>query len=337
GHEEQESLNRAALEAVGETLRRLGIRHGGLGGFASWAEVPGLGRVALHVDGVGTKTLVLERTGSLWVAGWDCVAMNVNDLAAAGWRPVLLVDYVAAPRPDPAAFRSIMEGLRRASLEARAGLLGGETAILPGLARGFDVVCTALGVEAPRPRGYGAARPGDVLVGVASSGLHANGYSLARRIVEEKLGGYDATVEGLHIGRELSKPTLIYSNLVLEALEEGLARAAAHLTGGGWAKALRMLAPGLEARLHAPRPPRVFELLRRLGGVEVEEMYRTFNMGVGMLMAAPREAAPRLLELASSRGFEAWVLGEVAPAPGDARRVVVETPYGVEVVFEASG
>ena len=333
GHREQEELNRAALAAVKRSLERMGLRYGGVGGYAAWAEVPGLGRLSLHVDGVGTKTLVLERTGSLWVAGWDCVAMNVNDLAVAGWRPVLLVDYIAAPRPEPDRFAEIVEGIERASERAGVAILGGETAVLPGLAGGYDVVCTVLGVEAPKPGDYGYARPGDVIVGFSSSGLHANGYSLARRIVEERLGGYSYDTGLGSIGELLSAPTLIYSGLVLEAIEKGLIRAAAHLTGGGWAKIARIVPEGASAVLEAPMPGRLFEVLMEAGGVPVEEMYRTFNMGVGLVAAARgREEAEKLIHMAWELGLGAEVIGRVEHGQ-DGSRVVVRTPYGVTVRF----
>ena len=321
----QEEMNRVAVEAAERLARELGSSLEGLGGYAAGLRL-GEGFYSLHVDGVGTKTLVLERLGRLYVAGWDCVAMNANDLAVAGYRTIALVDYVAMPGPRVEEFREIVRGLVDAARETGALLMGGETAMLPGLIQGFDVVCTALGARLYSPS---KARPGDALVGVASSGLHANGYSLVRKVVEEHLGGdYRAVVDGVDLAEELARPTRIYSGLVLEAYSRGLAVAAAHVTGGGWAKIARIIPEGAVAALRAPEPPPVFRVIQRLGGVDEEEMYRVFNMGVGLVLAAPRDRAGELIGLARRHGMEAWLLGEVREAPTGAPRVRVETPSG---------
>jgi phosphoribosylformylglycinamidine cyclo-ligase len=311
----QEEMNRIAVEASRWSLERLGLRADGLGGYAATLQLkgPGDGGLTLHMDGVGTKTLVLEKTGALWVAGWDCVAMNTNDLAVAGHRPLAVADYIAMPRPMVDAFREIVWGAARAAVESGAPLVAGETAILPGLAVGVDVVCAAVGLREYKPS---KAMPGDLLVGVESNGLHANGYSLARMVVEERLGDYDTEYEGLHIGRELSKPTRIYVDLVMEAYGAGLARAAAHLTGGGWSKIKRILPQGAAARLPPPQPLPVFEALMKLGEIPLEEMYRVFNMGVGLVFATPPDRADELIALAKRRGHHAWPLGRVEETKG---------------------
>ena len=323
----QEDMNRAAVEAAARTLRALGVSARGLGGYAAGVELPG-GEYSLHMDGVGTKTVILERLGRLRVAGWDCVAMNVNDLVVEGFRPLLLVDYVAMPGPRPREFREIVEGVADAAVESGAALVGGETAMLPGLINGFDVVCAALGRREARPR---RPEPGDVLVGVASNGLHANGYSLVRRVLEEKGIDYDAVVDGVELGEELARPTRIYVDLVMELYRSGAAKAAAHVTGGGWAKIARIIGEGLTARLRAPEPPAVFRVIQRLGGVSEEEMYRVFNMGVGLVVAASASRAAEVLEAAKRRGMEAWLLGRLERATGP--RLVVEAPGGTVVKF----
>lgn len=326
GHQEQERLNRAALAAAGDALgggeERLG--------YVRVLEARGL-RLSLHTDGVGTKTLVLEETGELWVAGWDCVAMNANDLAVAGHRAIAYTDYIALPRPDAGVVEEVVRGAARAAKTHGAVLLGGETAVLPGVATGLDVVCTALGVEEARPAPVG---PGYVLVGVESSGLHSNGYSLARRIVEERLGGYDTRIGGATLGELLSRPTLIYHDLVLEAYRRGLAAAAAHLTGGGWAKLRRILLPGTLASLQAPEPPRLFRVLQEAGNVATGEMYRVFNMGTGLVMAAAPGAAEELIELAGRHGLRASVLGETVPGERGQRAVQITTARGETVLIE---
>ena len=150
-----------------------------------------------------------------------------------------------------------------------------------------------------------------------------------RKIVEERLGGdYRAVVEGVDLAEELARPTAIYSGLVLEAYARGLARAAAHVTGGGWAKIARIIPEGATAVLRAPEPPRVFRVIQRLGDVSEEEMYRVFNMGVGLVLAAPPGRAEELMGLAREHGLEAWLLGRVEEAPEGAPRVRIETPSG---------
>ncbi len=317
----QEEMNRAAVEASRWSLEKLGMEARGLGGYAAALTLPRPQRsLSLHMDGVGTKTLVLEATGKLWVAGWDCVAMNTNDLAAAGHKPLMVADYVSMPAPRVEAFREIVWGAARAAVESGAPLVAGETAILPGLALGVDVVCAAIGAPVHETR---PARPGDILVGVESNGLHANGYSLARRIVEEKLGGYNHEYQGLNMGEELSRPTRIYVGLLLEAYRRGLARSAAHLTGGGWSKLLRILPPATRAELKAPKPPPVFTALMELGRVPLEEMYKVFNMGVGLVLAAPPDKADKLIELAESMGMRGWPLGTVKPGKTNERLIEI--------------
>ena len=321
-------MHEIALRLAEGLARELGVEVKGLGGYASWIRLGNLD-VALHVDGVGTKTLVLERLGKYEVIGWDCVAMNVNDLASAGFRPVALVDYIAMPRGDPGVFEGIMRGLRDAASYSGVAILGGETAILPDLAGGIDAVCTVMGVRASEEY-RGLAAPGDILVGLPSSGIHANGYSLVRRILEESIGGYKGVVDGVDLAEELARPTRIYSNIVLEAITEGLIDAAAHITGGGISKLTRILEPGSRALIKPPDPPAIFKVIMRLGRVSWREMYRVFNMGVGMVLAVPRDGVDELLSLVRSHGLEPLVLGRVVRGP---RGVVVELPVGESLEY----
>jgi len=161
--------------------------------------------IALHVDGVGTKTIVLKKLGKLRIAGWDCVAVNVNDVACDNVEPVALLDYIALPSSDTDSFREVIDGIIDAAGELGVKLIGGETAIMPDLVNGIDVVCIIVGYK--KGGGRYRARVGDLVVGVNSWGLHANGYTLARKIVESTLGGYDVVIDGVNIGEELSKPT----------------------------------------------------------------------------------------------------------------------------------
>lgn len=319
-----------ALRAIEGVAAHLGVRIGGLGGYAAWFRL-GNRRIALHMDGVGTKTLVLGSTGKLWVAGWDCVAMNVNDLAVAGFRPLALVDYVAMPSSDEEAFAEIIRGLAEASKKARVAILGGETAILPDLARGIDVVCSVLG-EALSTDYRGQAEPGDVLIGVESNGLHANGYTLARKILEQRFGDYKATYRDINFGEELSRPTYIYSNLIIEAMEKGLIHAAAHITGGAFTKLRRILGENTYAEINAPEPPRVFQALMELGNIEPEEMYRVFNMGIGLIFSSPPDKVPELRQLIEKHGFKHFLIGSVRI--GSPRIIIIDTPWGERVEYK---
>lgn len=315
------SLHQIALSIARSLNEKLSLEVEGLGGYATSLK-HGDSKLILHVDGVGTKTLVLRDLDAMWVAGWDCVAVNVNDVACERGKPLALVDYIAMPTADDRSFSQIMEGLARAGLAAKVGLLGGETAIMPDLVAGIDVVCTLLAVRTGDVR---EPDEGDIIVGVESWGLHANGYTLVRRILRDKGLRYDSIVDGVDLKVELSKPTAIYSNLLLEAYERGLAKTAAHITGGGYAKMRRMLGSRLDAVIKPPEPPRVFDVIRRLGGVPVEEMYRVFNMGVGLVVATSRDKVDDMISLAEKHGFKATVIGSLARGSG---RIIVETHRG---------
>ncbi len=306
-------MHREAVEAIARVAIELGATVRGLGGFAPHIKLGNLD-LALHVDGVGTKTLVLKELDAPEVAGWDCVAMNANDLACGGFRVVAISDYVAMGEPDVELFRRVISGIASAARYIRAPIVSGETAILPGLVRGLDVVCFAVGTREVKLEDR--AKAGDVVVGVESGGLHANGFSLVRKIVEERVGGYRATVGSVNLAEELAKPTVIYHDLVLEAAKLGYITSATHVTGGGWSKARRALGDDADMVLKAPRPPKIFEVLLSVGEVPLEEAYRVFNMGIGLILTARPEYVDPLLRLVEFKGFKAYVLGEVVAGRG---------------------
>ncbi|AEM39217.1 Phosphoribosylformylglycinamidine cyclo-ligase [Pyrolobus fumarii 1A] len=300
------------------------VLSGSRGAYTSSMLLDGT-EITLHVDGVGTKTLVLEKLGRLDVAGWDCVVMNTNDVACDAFRPVALVDYVALPRSDESLFKPVLEGVARAAERLGIAVLGGETAILPGLAQGVDVVCTVLAVRDKRVENR--AGIGDVLYGLPSNGLHANGFSLVRRLIEEKLGGdYHAVIDGVELAEELSKPVADYTGFLLEAWREGVITAAAHITGGAYTKLSRILPEGARAVLDMPRSPPIFELLLKLG-VPVDEAYRVFNMGFGLVVAARPDPGVEdtLAMIAEKHGFSLVKLGRVEAS--EQREVVIRSPY----------
>lgn len=263
--------------------------------------------LAATCDGVGTKLLVARDCGRYRGLGQDLVAMNVNDLLPAGARPLFFLDYLATGRLDPEPLAEVVAGIADACAAVGCALLGGETAELPGLYRegDFDLAGFAVGlVEAEQvPRGPLAA--GDVVLGLPSSGVHANGLSLARRAMERAGLRHDdvPTELGAPLGEILLTPTALYVRPVL-ALMAGLLpariKAAAHITGGGLlGRARRLVPPGLRIEIDPRsylRPP-IFDVLARAGGIAESELARTFNMGLGFLLIVAAEDAARALSI----------------------------------------
>ncbi|MDD9809766.1 MAG: phosphoribosylformylglycinamidine cyclo-ligase [Thaumarchaeota archaeon] len=274
--------------------------------------------VATHTDGVGTKVLVASRLRKYGTVGIDCVAMNVNDIVCVGATPVSFVDYIAASRNDTAIFRSIVSGLARGAREARVPIVGGETAIMPDLLRAgeftFDLAGTVVGTIPPGRAVTGRAiRRGDVIIGARSSGLHSNGYSLARRALAgiplgERVAG------GRSLGDELLRPTRIYAVPALEVLSRFDVHGMAHITGGAFANLLRLKRASYEID-SLPRTPPIMELIRSRG-VEDAEMYRTFNMGVGLCVIAAEADARGIIAALRGHGIASQAIGHVGAGSG---------------------
>jgi phosphoribosylformylglycinamidine cyclo-ligase len=266
--------------------------------------------IALSTDGVGSKLVVAEQTGRLGTVGIDCIAMNVNDLICVGAEPLAMLDYLAVEQPDPAALAQIATGLKIGAEDAGIEIPGGELAVLPELIRGhpsphgFDLCGAAFGTVAPEAIITGdTIAPGHALIGLPSSGLHSNGYTLARHALLE-LGGLalDDTPDelgGASVADALLEPTVIYVRAILELLASPAAvHGLAHITGGGLTNLLR-LNDGVGFAIDAPLPvPPVFDLIARAGRVEEAEMWDVFNMGCGFVAVvaeADVEAAAALL------------------------------------------
>jgi phosphoribosylformylglycinamidine cyclo-ligase len=240
--------------------------------------------LGLATDGVGTKLLVAEALSDYSTVGIDCIAMNVNDLVAAGIEPVAFVDYLAVDEPDETTASQVGEGLAAGAEEAGIALVGGETAVLPEVVTGLDLAGTAAGLAPKDALFEGRAEPGDTLVGWASSGIHSNGLTLAREAATRNHEYTDPFPGSEHtVGEVLLEPTRIYTDL-LEPMRDHGVRGAAHVTGGGWTNLSRLG----ENRyvIDDPFPvPSVFEFVREEGIVSAEEMHRTFNMGTGFVAA----------------------------------------------------
>ncbi|MCU4799498.1 phosphoribosylformylglycinamidine cyclo-ligase [Halobacteria archaeon HArc-gm2] len=252
--------------------------------------------LALATDGVGTKLLVAEAVDDYSTIGIDCMAMNVNDLIAAGVEPVAFVDYLAVEEPDDDEAEQIGAGLREGAKRAGVALVGGETAVMPDVIKGLDIAGTCAGL-APKDAVFpGEAEVGDVLVGWPSSGIHSNGLTLAREAAtrNHEYGDPFPHDESQTIAEALLTPTRIYAE-VLEPLREHDANAAAHVTGGGWTNLTRMGEFRYEIDDPFDAQP-VFEFVQSAGDVSDEEMHRTFNMGTGFVAALPEAAADAVVD-----------------------------------------
>ncbi|WP_247009090.1 phosphoribosylformylglycinamidine cyclo-ligase [Halorientalis litorea] len=272
------------------TAALIGATEGFEGDFAGLLDI-GDRYLALAADGVGTKLLVAEAADDYSTIGIDCIAMNVNDLVAAGVRPVAFVDYLAVEKPDERTSEEIGDGLAAGAERADVALVGGETAVMPDVIKGLDIAGTCAGLAEKGALFPGEADPGDALVGFPSSGIHSNGLTLAREAVTRNHEYDDPFPPNSErtIAEELLEPTRIYTDL-LDTLREHDTHAAAHVTGGGWTNLSRMGAFHYDITDPFDAQP-VFEFVQAEGNVADEEMHRTFNMGTGFVAAlAPDDA-----------------------------------------------
>jgi phosphoribosylformylglycinamidine cyclo-ligase len=291
-----------------------------VGGFAGLYRIDEHRLLAAATDGVGTKLEIARRTGRLDTVGIDLVAMCADDVACTGAEPLFFLDYLAVGRVEPTRIASIVEGVAEGCRRAGCALLGGETAEHPGVMEddAFDLAGFCVGVvdEASLLGGH-RVRDGDVVIGLASTGLHANGYSLVRSSLLAAFSLEDAP-PGLDrpLADELLEPCAIYAPDLVALAGEGLLRAAAHVTGGGIVENLpRALPEGLGATLHRgswPEPP-IFDLLRETAGASDDDLFATFNMGLGMLLVVEATAVPDVLERSTHRAYR---VGDVTSGAG---------------------
>jgi phosphoribosylformylglycinamidine cyclo-ligase len=296
---------------------------GSLGGFAGLFTVPeGLKDPVLvsGTDGVGTKLLLAQETGRLDTVGVDLVAMSVNDVLTVGARPLFFLDYVAVGRLVPAEMARLVAGVAEGCRQAGCALLGGEMAEMPGLydPGEFDMAGFCVGVAERKKLIDGSEiKEGDVVLGLASSGCHSNGFSLVRKVLEKSRLGLGDPLPGLSetAGDTLLTPTRIYVRSVIDLLEKGLpVRGMAHVTGGGIGGNLgRVIPEGLSARLY-PRKwtvPTVFRTLQSLGDIAEREMFLAFNMGLGFLIVVPEPAVDEAMDRLCEAGEEVALVGEI--------------------------
>jgi phosphoribosylformylglycinamidine cyclo-ligase len=304
-----------------------------LGSFGGLYRVPrGVARPVLvaSTDGVGTKLKVAFLSGRHGTVGEDLVNHCVNDILVQGARPLFFLDYVGLGRLTPGTVETLVEGIARGCRANGCALLGGETAEMPDFyAPGeYDLAGTIVGVvEEDRVLDGRSIQAGDALVALASSGLHTNGYSLARRVVFDRLGlSVDDPFpgeDGASVADVLLRVHRSYLNPISPLLERGDVRGLAHITGGGLTDNVpRILPDGLDARFDRAtwEVPNVFRVLQREGGVDEEEMFRAFNMGVGMVAVVPADRADAVVAALNAAGETAWIAGEIVPG---AKRTVL--------------
>ncbi|HUR68761.1 MAG TPA: phosphoribosylformylglycinamidine cyclo-ligase, partial [Candidatus Thermoplasmatota archaeon] len=316
-----------AAKAIAKTLgfarKGFGAPLGGSGHFAGMVDF-GEHALVLATDGVGTKLEIATAMRKWDTVGIDCVAMNVNDAVCVGAEPIAFVDYLAVEKPDPHLAAELAKGLDEGARQSNMSIIGGETAVLPSLVKGFDLAGTVLAfVKKDRIVSGQRIAPGDVILGVPSSGVHSNGYTLVRRAMERARKSYhDAMPDGRSVGAVLLEPTRIYVKAaldMLEAIPHGACHGIAHITGSGLLNVPR-LKKDVRYVLDAPLPiPAIFTEVQRWGAVADDEMHRTFNMGMGLcVIVAPEHADAALAALRKH-----W--------PGSARVGRVEAGAGVSL------
>jgi phosphoribosylformylglycinamidine cyclo-ligase len=287
---------------------------GTIGGFSGLfaPRLKGMKKPVLvsSTDGVGTKLLVAEAQKRYDTVGIDLVAMSVDDVVVLGAEPLFFLDYIAVGRLDSRQAAQVVKGIVKGCREAGCALVGGETAELPGLyaAGKWDLAGFCVGiVDAPKIIDGRTCRPGDKVIGLASSGLHSNGFSLARRAFTDK------EIRG-EFGRELLRPTRIYTRPILEVLKHIRIKSMAHITGGGFYDNIpRVIPEGLRVvvRNGSWPVPAIFRTIRDRGGIGEREMFRTFNMGVGMALVTSAADAPGAVARFARLGQKAWIIGDI--------------------------
>ena len=326
------------LEAGYEVVRRIKqhvastARKGSMGGIGSFGGIFDLASLGLKepvlvsgTDGVGTKLKIAFAMDRHDTVGVDAVAMCVNDVLAQGAEPLFFLDYVAVGHNDPARVEAIVSGVAEGCRQAGCALVGGETAEMPGMYEGgeYDIAGFTTGVvEKSRLIDGSKVRAGDVLVGIASSGVHSNGFSLVRKIVSDSGHSYTDSIDALGgkvLGDVLLTPTRIYVRQVLEVIRNCDVHGVAHITGGGFDENIpRVLHDGQGLEIHEGSweilP--VFRLLEQWGGIPHREMFNIFNMGIGMVLVLDAAEADKAVGILESAGEKASVIGRVTDVPG---------------------
>ncbi|BAV32810.1 phosphoribosylaminoimidazole synthetase [Sulfuricaulis limicola] len=322
-----------AIRPIASATRRPGVL-AGVGGFGALFEIPpGQYREPVLVsstDGVGTKLKLAIELKHHDTIGIDLVAMCVNDLIVQGAEPMFFLDYFATGKLDNAVAEQVIRGIGEGCRQAGCALVGGETAEMPGMyGKGdYDLAGFTVGVvEKSKIIDGSAVKANDTLIGIASSGPHSNGYSLIRKIIEVRKVRLDQLLGSRPLGEVLMAPTRIYVKPLLALMRELPVHAAAHITGGGLpGNVPRVLPAGVRAVIDARawKRPVIFDWLQEMGGIEDFEMYRTFNCGVGMVLALDAADAEKALKLLAAAGETAAIIGHIETHPGEDQVVILK-------------
>lgn len=305
---------------------RLGVL-GGLGGFGGMFDLSALNLkepvLVSGTDGVGTKLMIAFMMNRHDTIGIDAVAMCVNDIIVQGAEPIYMLDYIACGESIPERIEAIVKGISTGCEQAGCALIGGETAEMPGLyaSNEYDLAGFAVGAceKANLITGENI-KPGDVLIGLASSGIHSNGYSLVRKVLLNEFSLDDYVEElGCTLGEELLRPTKVYVKPILSALKQFQIKGMSHITGGGFIENIPRMLPenmGVELSEGSWKVPPIFKLISSLGKIDQQEMYNVFNMGIGMVIAVDKKDAALLLEHFEQSGEIAYEIGVVTEQKG---------------------
>ena len=301
----------------------------GIGGFGGLfaPDLTGLAEPVLvsGADGVGTKIRIAQLLDKHDTIGIDCVAMCVNDIICCGAKPLFFLDYIATGKNEPEKAASIVSGVAEGCVQAGCALIGGETAEHPGVMapEDYDLAGFAVGiVDNKRIIDPSRVKAGDVILGLASNGLHSNGFSLVRKVFDVEHADLSKPLdelEGSSLGEELLTPTKIYVKPVLAAIQAARVHGVSHITGGGFYENIpRCLPQGLSARIDKSilHIPPIFSLLQKTGGIPERDMFNTFNMGIGMVLVVDREDMVKAVTALNAEGQSARVIGEVVSGGG---------------------
>ena len=304
---------------------------GGIGGFGGLFDLASLGYrepvLISGTDGVGTKLMVAKMANKHDKIGIDCVAMCVNDIAAQGAEPLFFLDYIACGKNDPALLEQVVSGVADGCVQSECALIGGETAEMPGMydPDEYDLAGFAVGVAEKSDIVDGSTiTEGDTLIGLPSTGVHSNGFSLVRKALFEQAGyTVDTKLDelgGKTVGEVLLTPTKIYVKALKPLFAEHLIKGVAHITGGGFIENIpRMIPDGLAASINLdsfPVPP-IFDVIERAGDVDHMEMFNIFNMGIGMVLAVDSSKAQVTLDLLKANGETAYEIGSIVAKTGN--------------------
>lgn len=306
------------IESTHKLQKMAKITHG-FGHYAGIVEIPGGKLLATHTDGVGTKVVIANLMKKYNTIGIDCVAMNVNDIICIGATPISFVDYIAANKNDEKIFKKIVGGLVAGAKKSSMPIVGGETAIMPDVIAGkgfsFDLAGMVVGIVSKKDLVLGdKIKTGDIIVGIKSSGIHSNGYSLARKALLTKYSVKDK-IKGVGVlGNALLTPTEIYVKPVLEMIQKCKVNGLAHITGGSFTKLLRLKNIGYEID-SLPKLPSIMGLIEDQG-VKSEEMYKTFNMGIGFCVVASRNQVDQIKSIFKKHKISSQEIGKITSNKG---------------------